>query len=950
MYSAPGSADLILGNAIPSVATAGLWPVAAVLLAILGLGLGLALGRRRSSASMEALTRRAQAQLWTATVTREGEILRWSFQIPPSGLFEQIFGSPQEFEREHPWRHVLRGEKDAMDKRSREAILSGAPGYSQEFPLERAGRRLWLQEHVTIQKLGEDRWSLVGVITDATRMHEEQERLRERDRLVIHTLARADCLLWWANVRVEDQTVKWLGFDMPTSALYRRLFGERDASAGGRLWSLLEVPDLSAMNARSTQAILSGAGGYEQEFRAYRGDEAFWLHEQVTIAPAGPGEYRLVGVIMDVSAVRSAVEARRASEVQIEHLLSRADCLLWQARVTRAEGGRLQWALHVPSSSLHRRLFGAESGERPQLPWERIVPAEACDLMGHKAQDAILSNAPGYEQDIYARPNGQEFWLHERVNIQLIHDGEWHLVGAIFDVTELHRAEAALGAEKERLAVTLAAMSDAVISTDASGRVLYANRAAGALLGRDADGLVGRHATQVCRFVDEGGRPVPAPVDEVCERDATVALPSKLHVLGEEDRKIAVEGSVAPVHNPGGRVVGVVMVLRDVTERERLEQEIARASKLQSVGLLAGGIAHDFNNLLTVILGNVAVIKQATPGEGEVAACLGEAERAVIRARDLTQQLLTFARGGDPVRSAVQLNETIVEAAGFGVRGSAVRCEFDFAPDLWPADVDRGQIAQVVQNLVLNGVQAMPGGGVIHIRAENVSGETAPANAPSGNFVCITIVDTGAGIAAENLPRIFDPYFTTKSEGSGLGLATVYSIVKKHRGVIEVDSQPGRGTTFRVFLPAAARGAVARSPAPVVSPQRLRGRILLMDDEEPIRKVGGRMLSRLGLAVETAPDGATAVEIFRAARDEARPFDVVMVDLTVPGGMGGLEAFRRMREIDPDVRGVVSSGYSNDMVMGDYRAHGFVGMIPKPYRIDDCARILAEVLGLPDAS
>jgi CheY-like chemotaxis protein/two-component sensor histidine kinase len=326
---------------------------------------------------------------------------------------------------------------------------------------------------------------------------------------------------------------------------------------------------------------------------------------------------------------------------------------------------------------------------------------------------------------------------------------------------------------------------------------------------------------------------------------------------------------------------------------------------------------------------------------------LGEAERGAARARDLTQQLLTFAKGGEPVRCAVQLSDLVKEAAEFALHGSAVRCEFDLAPSLWPAQVDKGQIGQVVQNLVLNAVQAMPRGGVLKILLRN---ETLPPGGalplPPGGYLHLTVRDNGPGIPPDLLPRIFEPYFTTKETGAGLGLATVYSIVKKHEGHVTVESQPGEGTLFRIWLPAAAVPAepktVSQSPF-----ETLRGRVLFMDDEEAIRLMASVLLTRLGLDPELAEDGQEAVERFEAARAAGRPFDLVVMDLTVPGGVGGLQALQKIRAIDPGIRAIVSSGYSSDPVMADYRAHGFNGMVAKPYRISDLAKTLREVLAEP---
>jgi len=307
--------------------------------------------------------------------------------------------------------------------------------------------------------------------------------------------------------------------------------------------------------------------------------------------------------------------------------------------------------------------------------------------------------------------------------------------------------------------------------------------------------------------------------------------------------------------------------------------------------------------------------------------------------------LLTFAKGGEPVRAAVLLQDVVREAAQFALHGAAVRCEYKIAPDLRPADVDKGQIGQVVQNLVINAVQAMPGGGTIQLSLCNELLERgAVATLPAGHYLRLEIADSGHGIAPEHLARIFEPFFTTKESGSGLGLATVYSVIQKHSGHVTVDSTLGRGTTFRIWLPAARiEPANALKTASPFAP--LRGRVLFMDDEEPIRAMTQALLERLGLEVKVTRDGAEAVREYADARIASHPFDVVIFDLTVPGGMGGADAMREILKIDPSAKGIVSSGYSSDPVMANYRAHGFRGSVPKPYRISDFSRTIREVIG-----
>ena len=380
-------------------------------------------------------------------------------------------------------------------------------------------------------------------------------------------------------------------------------------------------------------------------------------------------------------------------------------------------------------------------------------------------------------------------------------------------------------------------------------------------------------------------------------------------------------------------------------KQARLEDELQKAAKLESLGLLAGGIAHDFNNLLTVVMGNITLAmleEQAMAAAGD---CLRDAQRGAQRARDLTHQLLTFAKGGDPLRSAEVVQEIVREAAEFVLRGSTVKCDYNFEAGLWPADVDRGQIGQVVHNLVLNAVQAMPQGGLVRVTARNLTlGAEAVGPLTAGRYVQLTLADTGPGMTPPVLAKLFDPYFTTKRGGSGLGLATVHSIVRRHRGHITVQSEVGHGTVFKIWLPA-AEGAKAAAPvAATVVPTRLHGRVLVMDDEEDIRRLLVSLLRRLGLEPVAVADGAAAIRAYTEAQAQDRPFALAIMDLTVPGGMGGREAMETLRQLDPTIRAIVSSGYSNDPVMADFRAHGFCGMVEKPYAVDKLMECIGRAL------
>ena len=387
--------------------------------------------------------------------------------------------------------------------------------------------------------------------------------------------------------------------------------------------------------------------------------------------------------------------------------------------------------------------------------------------------------------------------------------------------------------------------------------------------------------------------------------------------------------------------------IREQMQREsHLEAELQRATRLEALGLLAGGIAHDFNNLLTVIIGNLSMASLGNPLDSGTSAHISTASRATLRARDLTQQLLTFAKGGSPVRTALSLTDLVEEVADFVLRGTGIDCDFSHATDLWPAHADKAQISQVVQNLVINAIQAMPDGGHIRIELRNETiGTTASRILAPGRYLKMAISDTGTGIPPEVLPRIFDPYFTTKKTGNGIGLATVFSIVRKHGGHITVESTLGVGTTFILHLPASEEAPATAQPRRLtVDTASLSGRVLLMDDEPEIRSLAGQMMQHLGLEVHCAADGAAAAAEYARALRDGRRYDIVILDLTVPGGRGGLQALRLLRESDPDVCAVVSSGYSEDEVMAAYHKHGFRAMVTKPYGIEDLARALRPLL------
>jgi two-component system cell cycle sensor histidine kinase/response regulator CckA len=397
-----------------------------------------------------------------------------------------------------------------------------------------------------------------------------------------------------------------------------------------------------------------------------------------------------------------------------------------------------------------------------------------------------------------------------------------------------------------------------------------------------------------------------------------------------------------------------LVILYDITERKQgedkrlnLERQIQNTQKLESLGVLAGGIAHDFNNLLTGIMGNISLAKTWMNPDDRAYQKLMEAEKASLRAAELSNQLLTFSKGGDPIKKPMQIPEFLENSVKFSLRGSNIVSEFVFEKYLWPVDIDEGQIGQVVQNLVINAQQAMPKGGKIRIKARNLTikgnEKVEGLSLRNGSYVEISIKDQGLGIPQEILPKIFDPYFTTKPKGSGLGLAISHSIMQRHNGSISVRSKEGSGTTFCLFLPASPFATVP----PNIGPEELvkgKGKVLVIDDEQAVLDAAVEMLRHLGYEVDSALSGTKALEKYIKGLDSGKPFNVVIADLTVPGDIGGIEVLRRIKEINSKVKVIVSSGYSNDPAMANFKSYGFSNVLTKPYRILDMSKTIKEVL------
>ncbi len=465
-----------------------------------------------------------------------------------------------------------------------------------------------------------------------------------------------------------------------------------------------------------------------------------------------------------------------------------------------------------------------------------------------------------------------------------------------------------------------------VIETDLSGKITYYNEAATRTL-RDIT-----RCQEVAIFL-------PPDMDEILQafRDGR----------GDQvNREIRINEAYFEENIHFARQFETVRIYAaDITEREKMHEELLKAQKLESLGVMAGGIAHGFNNILTAILGNLSLARMQINPSHDIARRLGECEKAAVQASELAQQLLTFSSGGEPVKKIIDPAPLIRKAASFVLRGTNVRCVIELAESLWCLEADGGQFNQVLQNLLINAMQAMPGGGEVTVRAENeLLEEDNPHQLASGHYLKVSIEDNGCGIAPEDLTRIFDPYFTTKPQGTGLGLSAVYSIIRKHGGKVEVSSAGGKGSCFSVHMPARPE---SRPEEDIFDKRAAAGesfRVLIMDDEEFVREIAVEIMEFIGYEVESCADGNEAVRLYEAARERNTPFNAVILDLTVPGGMGGKETAEQLLRIDPEAVLVVSSGYSNDPVVANFRQYGFSGVINKPFDAETLMRELERLM------
>ena len=633
--------------------------------------------------------------------------------------------------------------------------------------------------------------------------------------------------------------------------------------------------------------------------------------------------------------VRELEAALNQSEQQLDYMEKHYKELVEKAGIailTDDEKGNIRYF-----NKRFYNLFGYTADEMKGKTILSIVHPDSIEkVMTYHLQRVKGRNVPSKYEFKGIRKDGTPMYLE--VDVVELAEGD-NIIGSrsyLWDVTNRRQVEEALRESESRYRILIEHASDGIFIADKKGNCVDVNKNGCAMVGYEREEILRLSLMDLL------------PEDSLrAHLKKLVELTSGKEIVKEYllERK---NGTVFPVEVsakllPDKRLLGFV---RDITERKRMEEELLKVQKLESIGMLAGGIAHDFNNILTGVLGNISLARLHSEAGSKVYEKIELAEKASLQAKDLVNQFITFSRGGKPIKKKKNIAEFLENTVNFALSGSRVKCEFSIDTNLLPVEIDAGQVRQVFNNIVINAKDVMPNGGRLEVRAKNYKiGNDTPLPLETGDYVNISFKDHGPGISPAILPRIFDPYFTTREKRRGMGLSAAYSIMKNHDGYIHVESENGGRAVFQVYFPAVEEENDDETFADSMESSSFRGKILVMDDENMVREVAGEMLDFLGFEVTFAEDGAEAIEKYkRAIEDSNHSFDAVIMDLTIPGGMGGLECIEKLLEIDPGVKALVSSGYSHDSVMSDFRKYGFKGIVHKPYKIQDLKEILGKIL------
>lgn len=702
----------------------------------------------------------------------------------------------------------------------------------------------------------------------------------------------------------------------------------------------LHAAEKTVGDMRMHQLIQSEVRSVTHERRYIRKDGTdFWGYLSGRRLENQDGSLRsLVGVITDISDRKQAEEALSYSvSLTNATLESTPDGIL----IVDRSGRIARWNQKFTDLwRVPQELLGAYIEDEPvlshvtaQMDRPQEFLARVRELYAHPEASSVdtLYLADGRVFERYSQP--------QRIGADIV--GRFW---SFRDVTERKRMVQALAENENRLRTVVQTIPDLIWLKDADGVYLSCNRIFERLFGARETEIIGKTDYD---FVDRELADFFRQHDRKAMEAGRPSINEEWVTFADDDHDALLETIKTPMYDTEGKLIGVLGIARDITQRKELEKEQLKVEKLESLGVLAGGIAHDFNNILTGIMGNISFALMCLDPTHKIFKRLIEAEKASLRAGELAQQLLTFARGGEPVKRVVSIQHLVHESVSLLLRGSAVKGIVDIPASLHAIEADEGQISQVFNNIIINAKQAMSTGGTLTVSARNEKVSSANTlGLAAGMYIRISFADEGCGIAADDLNKIFDPYFTTKSAGNGLGLASAHSVITRHGGNICAASTIGKGTTFTIRLPSVGEvctGDPAYMAMPVAGVHQ-GGSVLVMDDEELIRNLATELLEYLGYQVTTCVDGAEAVAHYIASREAKMPFAAVVMDLTIPGGMGGSEAARRILAVDPEACLIVSSGYSHDPIMSDYKIYGFSAAVAKPYSVQKFGELLGELL------
>ena len=698
----------------------------------------------------------------------------------------------------------------------------------------------------------------------------------------------------------------------------------------------LKADDMSAEPEQTQTAIKKAAnlGDTLIPTRLHKKKDGTRITVQISAGPyTWKGRTVMYAIMRDITAQKEAEEALQESEEKYRNLVETASLGI---QISDCEG-RITF-----SNTAHQKIHGLSEEEVVgKFIWGFVVTKEEKKKL-QEYYGFIIEEQPKPEPYFTVNKASDGSDVHLRIDWNYVRNaiGEvTSICSIITDISAWIWAEETLKTSEQKFRSVIESCPEGVhmYELEPDGRLFFtgANPTADQILGINHNHLIGKTIEEAFPPLTE--TEIPERYREICRTGKSWQTDQ----ISYEDEHVK---GIYEVHAFQTGPNKMALFFSDVTKKRFMEEELQKVQKVESVGILAGGIAHDFNNLLTAILGNISMAKIFSQTDmKKVLERLTDAEKASLRARDLTQQLLTFSKGGAPVKSAASITDIIKDSTSFMLSGSNVRCDLQFPDNLWPVHIDEGQISQVIQNVIKNADQAMPEGGTVIVRAENMTAsEHTSLPLRPGNYIHLTVSDEGIGISKKHLLKIFDPYFSTKQDGSGLGLAACYSIVKNHDGLITAESESGTGTTFHIYLPSSETKPEIKVPLQKKSIHSGE-KILIMDDDDDVLSVAVNMLNLMGYKTETAHDGSEAITKYKQAMEEGQPFNGIILDLTIPGGMGGQETVQQLLLIDPEVKAIVSSGYANDPIMAEYTQYGFYGIATKPYDMEHLGQVLRNL-------